>query len=514
MKLYGKKFLGNRIRQAAADRIESRDAILWDVQSDQRVARVKVQGSNEYIVAHFPQSWENIPGWLKPGNSVRVAHVGGIRGKIEIVGTGQTVPTPVAGGASPALDTPIDTVLSGCRVTAQDSGSAWWVDVGSGTYRINGMTYDLDAQEVELDPPNGAYRYDLIYVGTDGTAHVQKGTPSIGEPTMPLPPGDTVALGYALVFNGQDEISSIWMNVPWTTPIPRVAAIDSADPVMAWDQTQSNVTVCAQDQYGNAITNRTFYVTLEIIYGSGSLHSNEEGDGQKVGGHTALGCYTFTYTRLVTLADNSPVFRAEIYDENNQLLLMNYSGITLQDEDGNTMGPPVPGGYSPFSIFAEYPGALMSASGSNNDPGTYGMTSDFEAVSNTIYNYYQWKSSISSGLQSYDINVKIPIPADFTGLRQASNTSLTVQIKTEENTTTNNKIDIILEKDGNATTSSLTNQKSSVAATWETIGFASSDTVLASLAAGNVLNVTIRLYSQNSKYARVGKIGIEMMRSF
>jgi hypothetical protein len=163
-----------------------------------------------------------------------------------------------------------------------------------------------------------------------------------------------------------------------------------------------------------------------------------------------------------------------------------------------------------LAFFPEYPGTVMSADGSGNDPGTEGMTSDSETVSDIVQNYYEWSSDIGTGLQDYDIIIKIPMPFNFTGFQTGYNVALTVDIKTEENTTTNNKIDIILQEDGSATTSSLTNQKSSVAATWETVGFDETDTILAALVAGDILNIRIRMYSQNSKYARLGKINLQI----
>jgi len=163
-----------------------------------------------------------------------------------------------------------------------------------------------------------------------------------------------------------------------------------------------------------------------------------------------------------------------------------------------------------ITLFPEYAGAVLSADGGDNDPGTEGMTSDSEVVSNVRYNYYEWLSDAGT-LQDYDINVKIPIPYDFLSFQVGVSVALTVDIKTEENTTTNNKIDITLQKDGSATTSALTGQKSASAATWVAVGFDETDTVLDSLAAGDVLNVTLKLYS-NSKYARVGKINLAITR--
>ena len=161
-----------------------------------------------------------------------------------------------------------------------------------------------------------------------------------------------------------------------------------------------------------------------------------------------------------------------------------------------------------IKLYPEYPGAVLTKSGSNNSAGTLGMDADSEVVSNVRHNYYEWASSESSGLQSYDVEVQIPIPDNFVGLQVGANAALTIDIKTEENTDTNNKIDVTINRDGQATISALTAQKSSSAATWETIGFDETDTVLADVQAGETLDVLIRLYSQNSKYARVGKINL------
>jgi len=152
----------------------------------------------------------------------------------------------------------------------------------------------------------------------------------------------------------------------------------------------------------------------------------------------------------------------------------------------------------------------MTPSGSNNDPGTEGMTSDSEVVSDVRHNYYEWSSTIATGLQSYDVVIQIPIPFNFTGFQAGVNVALTLDIKTEENTDTNNKIDVTINRDGQAATSSLADQKSASAATWETIGFDETDAVLAAVQAGETLNVAIRMYSQSSKYARIGKINFQV----
>lgn len=161
-------------------------------------------------------------------------------------------------------------------------------------------------------------------------------------------------------------------------------------------------------------------------------------------------------------------------------------------------------------VSPEYPGAVMSASGSDNDAGEEGMTSDSEMVGGLMRNYYEWSSDLETGLQSYDILFQVPIPYNFTGFQVVAK-PVSVDIKTEENAATNNKIDVTINRDGIALYSSLVGQKSSSAAAWETVGFPPGDPVLAAVQAGENLNVAIRMYSQFSKYARVGKISLQIM---
>ena len=156
-----------------------------------------------------------------------------------------------------------------------------------------------------------------------------------------------------------------------------------------------------------------------------------------------------------------------------------------------------------IALIPEYSGAVMTKSGSANDPGGEGMTSDLDMSGNTFRPYYEWSSDVTGAIQSYDVFVQWRVPPDFKSFQ-----ALQLEICTEENTTTNNKIDVTLQKNGSATTSSLTAQKSDVAATWKQVGFDETDAVISSLAVGDVLNIRIRLYSFNSKWARVGKIDL------
>ena len=113
MRTYGKRSLRGAADKAAGQKVESRDAVLWDILLSERVCRCKVQGSSELVVARFPQNWASVPEWAKPGQAVRIAHRGGVRGYVEVAGFGRAIPTPVSGSATPVPAVPVDAILAG-----------------------------------------------------------------------------------------------------------------------------------------------------------------------------------------------------------------------------------------------------------------------------------------------------------------------------------------------------------------------------------------------------------------
>jgi len=361
MRLYGKKFLRQRMGEASAQKQETRDAILWDVLPDQRLCRVKIQGSNELIVARYPENWEQTPFWLKPGNAVKVMHTGGIRGRIEVIGHGQLVPTPVAGDQFPTPATGKNAVLTGCQLIEVPGQPRMAVLVLTGTYRISGTVYSLGgmllgnanfilgdgaalgevagAVAINSAPSAGLARIDRIAVGMDGIIDYIAGT-SASSPTAPSTPANHVSLGTVLVPSGITEITNNNINRSWSEPVPSELLITIADDDLAWDEVSTNVRVQVCDQYRRGISgpasSNGWYIQLEIYSGNGTVHSNEEGNSTTIiGGHTGiLSYYDFTYTRNQEPDDNSPVLRA-IVNVGNEIEA--YAKIFLGDESGNIM---------------------------------------------------------------------------------------------------------------------------------------------------------------------------------
>ena len=361
MRFYGKKFLGHSIREKIVAHKETRDAILWDVLPDQRLCEVKIQSSNKKIVAYYPENWEKTPFWLKPGNAVRITHKGGIRGRIELVGHGLVIPTPVSGDTLPTPETPPDAVMTGCLVGQVPNDPRLSVMVDVGTYRIGGTTYTLGeismlygdnfelgdggsmedvAGVVNLNaaPSVGYFRYDLISVGADGVIDYAAGTPVTSDPVKPTVASNHLALAYILVYGGMTQIFSSDIYQEWTTPAPASITVVPADNDLAWAELSTEVVVSVFDQYGNPVTTTGYgwYMTLEIIQGNGSVSSPEEGSStSKIGGHTGSeNHYHFTYTRDQLPTDESVVLTG-ICEINFPLSGTCY--ITLRDALGDPM---------------------------------------------------------------------------------------------------------------------------------------------------------------------------------
>src|SRR5512137_812697 len=116
MRLYGKRYAKKFIDRRVRLKTETRDAIVWDIDYLNYVAKVKIQGSNEYVMAHFPRNWKETPYWLKKGNAVAIRHREGVKGYIEVIGEGRAIPTAVSGSSMPEPDTLPDMIISGLTV--------------------------------------------------------------------------------------------------------------------------------------------------------------------------------------------------------------------------------------------------------------------------------------------------------------------------------------------------------------------------------------------------------------
>lgn len=298
MRLYKKKLIRQGINREVEKRTESQDAILWDVLSDQHVCRVKIQGSDELVTAHFPENWRKTPEFLKSGSAVRITYVGGNRGRLEISGFGRNIPSPVYGSVEPPKTSGEDAVIEGCEVVPTDPASMT-VSVKTGTYRIAGEYYTLDiyvlpetggfvlyedggillgeyAGSVQIDPApniNGYFRYDALSIGTDGIITYTKGEMSKW-PEVPDIPNQHVLLGTILLYYGMTEITVHDINREFYEPVPTFIRAELSKTVSYWDDEDWDITITVKilDQYENPIYKQGngFKIKREVEKGTGS----------------------------------------------------------------------------------------------------------------------------------------------------------------------------------------------------------------------------------------------------
>lgn len=320
---YGKRFLRNKTQRETAKRIETRDAILWDIFPGDKYCRVKIQRSNTLIRAYYPENMMQAEAWLKPGNSVRIQHVGGNRNRVEIIGHGASIPTPTGAAMFPTAQAGPDAVLGGCKVKATDAGM--YVYVETGTYRIDGTIYTLSAMTaaetnivtaamgVPIDvthlvkaidaASSTLYRFDLLVVGADGTVDLIKGT-AAATPAMPDATADHVALGWVLIPPGATDITGALINRPFAEPVASTLNVTVADDDLAWTEASTTVTVEVLDQYQRAITGTNWGIYGEFVGGNGTLDGSSTAT-RNTG--TSSASTTFTYARgLADPGDESP----------------------------------------------------------------------------------------------------------------------------------------------------------------------------------------------------------------
>jgi hypothetical protein len=233
MRLYGKKFIHKFVKQQINQKKTTADAILWQVDTIRKKAIVKIQGTNENVIAHFPRNWKEYPYWLKPRNAVRIIWREGHRGYIEIAGEGRAIPTPVEGPTFPEVSAPGDHWITGGLLLPSSPESLNLIATG-GTYVIDGETYfynpelQVGGTQIIMDdpahmimgsgnytmsmgtgqytvtideaPPCYRYRYDAFVVGTDGVIDYLKGVEAANNPSKPIIPGGHILIGdYILV---------------------------------------------------------------------------------------------------------------------------------------------------------------------------------------------------------------------------------------------------------------------------------------------------------------------------
>lgn len=312
MRTYGRKQLKRYVDRATRAKTETRDAIIWDVIEEDRVCQVKIQGSDEFIYAHYPRNITTVPSFCKIGNAVRIVHKGGNRGYLEIAGEGRAAPT---GYGTPTVPTPSDAIMSGLVMWAT-APATMSVTVDAGTFRIDGTIYNaegtgsdyytmdddpevmdddlmqmdtfLGSVVIETAPASGYYRYDAIVIGADNVLDVVKGTAVTANPVKPDVPADHILIDYILVIGGVTEIDQSDIGSEWTTPRAiyiLTETVPDCETGLIWAigdppiETQTAViTSTVYDQYDTVFAG-TYIWTFDMIIGDGVLFRAGAGQG-------------------------------------------------------------------------------------------------------------------------------------------------------------------------------------------------------------------------------------------
>lgn len=369
MRFNSKYFVKRSIRRHMNKGVEGRDGILWEIDEEERLCRVRIQGSGENVVCTYPKNYRMIPSWMKVGNAVHVSHRAGVRGYCEIKGEGRAIPSPVSGGeAYPDTGNSPDMILSGMDVTLDNGMIA---TISSGTYRIGGEIYffaagdafviDTDAEvfgpmdsgfslpmdssstSVTLDPaPSvGSFRYDAFVIGTDGELDYLVGLEAAANPVKPTVPGNHILVGdYILVVGGVTGIIASDMGRDWSEPY--VSYLDVAydnqsllyfGEVPNRNPLDGTATVTAKNQYdwtqSVGVDNG---ITVELVSGNGIL-SVLGSDVEQ--GETASGTWntsiSLTYERDPSGMETIPAMLVEVEANDLQTTVVFY----LFDEDDN-----------------------------------------------------------------------------------------------------------------------------------------------------------------------------------
>jgi hypothetical protein len=338
MRLYGKRFIKRSMQQQVADRVETRDALVWSVDRFQRWCGVVVQNApyTNVTKAYFPSGWMEVPQWLKVGNSVRITHTGGVRGRIEIVSQGCLTPRPI-GGAPPGAPLAEDAVISGLQVVALPVPEMR-IAVTPGVVRFSGVRYTLSS--IYMDTPNyemgmggsmdsgyvyispvisapatSNFRYDLFQIGTDRVIDRVVGGQSTSNPAMPALSSSHLRLGHVLLWSGMTSIVGNNIGATWFAAYPAALQMTIADNSLLWTELTTSITLAMKTQYGGPVNCPDCIYRLEFVSGNGTIKYGAGGTPSStyLEVQSSGSSVTFTYTRIQVGAQ-SPSFLGSIVE--------------------------------------------------------------------------------------------------------------------------------------------------------------------------------------------------------
>lgn len=344
MRLYGKRSIKNATQRSTNQASETRDAIVWAVLLQERYVQCKIQGSTEIVIAKWPSNWSSVPIWLRPGQSVRIVHRYGIRGFVEIVGLGQTIPTPGDGsGTLPPIDTPDDMIMAGLELLPVPQTPRLSVYVSVGTVRFSGMTHIVPPVLMPCDAlvanmglllgsaagvwnitsPASGFRYEMFCI--DSTLAITKttGATFTTNETKPTVPNNSLLIAYLLTYPELSAITQREIVDVYEPPIASEIRFTNTDQGGGvW-----HIAVNIYDQYGKLAYppyTSGWVIKLSISVGDGTLDNNAGQTGASVLGTTNSAQYTFTFTKGI---ETDIMLSAEI--NQSTTFLSNITNLTV-----------------------------------------------------------------------------------------------------------------------------------------------------------------------------------------
>lgn len=346
MRLYRKNFTRGLINQRIQAHAVDRDAIIWAIDDTNRLASVRIQGTNTNIQVPYHQVNRYRPDYLKVGACVQIRHKRGIRAYAEIMGPGRAIPTPVTGGAQLPTRDSVDAILTGMELEELTPLSMGY-SLSAGTFRYNNIIYvyvgSEDGGYLMTDPPTllmgsnpvvmgtswstvtipaapsaGYGRYDLIVVGTDGVADVVEGTPALlsTEPTMPSTPSGHILVDHIFIYGGQTTVDDSMIGKSWSAPIAEEVTcdvtgdIDGSGRILYTNGAEITLTISAVDQYGQAFDGDNVTCTCTLYCDDGEVYGALTGWRSDYAQAVFDSNLQFSYRRNDPVAsdDQSPVF--------------------------------------------------------------------------------------------------------------------------------------------------------------------------------------------------------------
>lgn len=296
MRTYGKRFLKSGMQRIADAKSETRDAAVIDIDLVNSCCRVKIQGSDEYIIAQFPSMARHAPEWLRPGCAARICHRGGVRGRVEVAGPGQIVPT--GNNLKPPQEiVSEDCILSGCEISlptvrrnifGAGKGVVW---IMRGTYRVNGSVRQVKAvrcratnpimaenaprigaiaeQFILTLPPDESWAYHRFVLNKVSGAIEKLSAGNVVAPVLPVVPTGYLDCGWLLLQGGQSTIDESTINATYQQPTPCYFLI-SGSTALNFDVNSAAYAIKVYDQYARPVSCSMGKWSADITIGSGT----------------------------------------------------------------------------------------------------------------------------------------------------------------------------------------------------------------------------------------------------